>query len=323
MLISNRTRAGFSLTEVIVALFIMALGIISLLTLFPLGAVQMGRALRDDRSQTTAVIADAKMRMLWLGQLDGTYAPQAFYYTLDTGPAAALLPSRAGLSGPSYPLLFDPVGFTSYVTPKRDQIAGASGIARHTSLAPYSLTTTDIAANYASMPDDLSFKPDATPEPGDTTGLLVRQGRFNFAVMLQRPNNAIPTMTNMKVLVFDRRVPGIAANNETQYTMAGVTVGDTQLTFNTINMGLRTGSWIMDGTINAASGIRNANFYRVLSVEEVGGTTTVIDLESPIVKPSGEFNGPSYVPSFYVFQELIDVFDRPAIVPSTYNQSQP
>ena len=65
MLLSNRTRRGFSLTEVIVALFIMAIGIISLLTLFPLGAVQMGKALRDDRSQTTGVIADGKMRLWW------------------------------------------------------------------------------------------------------------------------------------------------------------------------------------------------------------------------------------------------------------------
>jgi Tfp pilus assembly protein PilV len=43
-----------SLTEVLVALFILTIGVIGILTMFPLGAAQMARAVRDDRSALAA-----------------------------------------------------------------------------------------------------------------------------------------------------------------------------------------------------------------------------------------------------------------------------
>ncbi len=58
-------RAGMSLTEVLVALFILTIGVIGILTMFPLGAVQMARAVRDDRSALAANNADAYMRWYW------------------------------------------------------------------------------------------------------------------------------------------------------------------------------------------------------------------------------------------------------------------
>jgi len=58
-------RAGMSLTEVLVALFILTIGVIGILTMFPLGAVQMARAVRDDRSALAASNADAYMRWYW------------------------------------------------------------------------------------------------------------------------------------------------------------------------------------------------------------------------------------------------------------------
>ena len=58
-------RPGVTLTEVLVAMFTMAIGMLSLLTLFPLGAMQVGQALRDDRCRQTALQADAYMRSHW------------------------------------------------------------------------------------------------------------------------------------------------------------------------------------------------------------------------------------------------------------------
>jgi len=54
-----------TLTEVLVALFVMAIGMISLLTLFPLGAMQVGQALRDDRCTQLARQADGYIRQAW------------------------------------------------------------------------------------------------------------------------------------------------------------------------------------------------------------------------------------------------------------------
>jgi hypothetical protein len=47
-------RPGATLTEVLVAIFVMALGLISLLTLFPLGALSMAQAIKDSRAAQAA-----------------------------------------------------------------------------------------------------------------------------------------------------------------------------------------------------------------------------------------------------------------------------
>ena len=43
-------RAGVTLIEVLVAIFIMGIGLLALLTLFPLGALRMAKAIQDDRA---------------------------------------------------------------------------------------------------------------------------------------------------------------------------------------------------------------------------------------------------------------------------------
>src|SRR5690348_1094775 len=43
-------RAGFTLVEALVAIFVLAIGLLALLTLFPLGALTMAQAIRDDRA---------------------------------------------------------------------------------------------------------------------------------------------------------------------------------------------------------------------------------------------------------------------------------
>ncbi|MGL4422492.1 MAG: type IV pilus modification PilV family protein, partial [Gemmataceae bacterium] len=61
----RRARRGLTLTEALIAMFIAALGLIALMTLFPLGALQMGQALKDERCAQTALQADGLMRWYW------------------------------------------------------------------------------------------------------------------------------------------------------------------------------------------------------------------------------------------------------------------
>ena len=61
----RQPRPGLSLTEVLVAMFVMALGLMALLTLFPLGALQIGQALKDDRTAQVAQYGDAWVRLWW------------------------------------------------------------------------------------------------------------------------------------------------------------------------------------------------------------------------------------------------------------------
>ncbi|MBI4524708.1 MAG: prepilin-type N-terminal cleavage/methylation domain-containing protein [Deltaproteobacteria bacterium] len=50
-------QAGITLVEVLVAILITGIGLLALLALFPLGALEMAQAIKDDR--TAAVAADA------------------------------------------------------------------------------------------------------------------------------------------------------------------------------------------------------------------------------------------------------------------------
>src|SRR5687767_14983631 len=62
-------RAGLSLIEVLAALFIMGIGTMAILTLFPLGALTMAQAIKDDRTAQAAASADAYMRWYWRHQV--------------------------------------------------------------------------------------------------------------------------------------------------------------------------------------------------------------------------------------------------------------
>jgi hypothetical protein len=81
----------------------------------------------------------------------------------------------------------------------------------------------------------------------------------------------------------------------------------------------------MDGTINATTGIRNANFYRVTSVDaDTNPAQTTVELHVPLVRPRGEANpNAAYIAQFYLFRELIDVYDRPQLVPTGYAKQTP
>src|SRR5262245_1305356 len=58
-------RPGISLTEVLIAIFVVALGLLGVLSLFPLGAVRMAQAIKDDRCQCHNLNMAATMHQLW------------------------------------------------------------------------------------------------------------------------------------------------------------------------------------------------------------------------------------------------------------------
>ena len=350
MLRRRTARPGFSLMEVVVALFVMALGVICLFTLFPLGAVQMGRALRDDRAQTTVLQADGVVRLLWENQIAEVLNPTDQFYTSLSNPGGTLtaIPATAV---PSYPVLFDPIGHQArggslvVATPGNWLANTVSGFPRRTSNSGnYNLANNYLASFRAcTLMDDLEFARDpafntGTTPPGSAAGgpetgagavdtVLVRGGRYNWAAVVQRPNNNNPKVVDLKVLVFDRRAPGIApATAELRYNVT-FTVGSTQVVIpDTLdNLGLRTGGWLMDGTITDGAvpnpGIRNANFYRIQTLTEVGATT-VVELQTPI-RPTTGTSYAAYNGHLYVLSNLIEVFDRPQLVPTNYTLQTP
>ena len=67
-------RAGVTLIEVLVAIFVTALGLLALLALFPLGAVSMAQAVKDTRTAYSAAAAAANIKCWLIKQTNGSYA---------------------------------------------------------------------------------------------------------------------------------------------------------------------------------------------------------------------------------------------------------
>src|SRR6266481_5010508 len=88
----TQTRSGATLTEVLVAIFIMAIGLLALLTLFPLGALSMAQALKDQRLSEAGQQANA--------------LANAFNVRTDS----QVTFTSNGTTGPSSPVFVDPWG---------------------------------------------------------------------------------------------------------------------------------------------------------------------------------------------------------------------
>jgi hypothetical protein len=345
-------RPGLSLLEVIVALFVMALGMISLLTLFPLGAVQMGQALRDARAAETAVQADTHMRIWW--QRDVVERPGAedpAFAALDhpsrvtgidpTHPlgsgateAGALLPTDLVAS---YPMMIDPISWQAFPVPRRSRLAGDRFPRRTMGWIDNLPAVQRNAFSFrtATMMDDITFGEDGRP---DTTASgqgtpVVRMGRYNWAAVIQRPVNANRYVADLKVLVFDGRPPGVApADAELVLTpAAGSPVGTQQIILTPGAVApdfLKAGSWIMDGMIDPATNRRNAVWYRIQAIDRDSlPGQLVLDLQTPLVR---QVFGPPAPPAttpvasrFYAFKGLLEVFDRPQLTPPNYKKQLP
>src|SRR5947209_716997 len=100
-------RPAATLMEVLVSIFIMGIGLLAILALFPLGALRMAQAIQDDRAGHMA--------------LNGGATAQAFNLRYDsevvtgftTAPVNTLLAPHA--DRPSYPVFLDPIGYQTYL----------------------------------------------------------------------------------------------------------------------------------------------------------------------------------------------------------------
>ena len=114
-------RHGATLIEVLVAIFIMGIGLMALLTLFPLGALRMAKAIRDERcvqsAQAAANIANlASIR----NSIMATEAMlgRSFPTPLPTDPKAP------DPNGRGYPVFVDPLGYAMAFGTSQKFVAG-------------------------------------------------------------------------------------------------------------------------------------------------------------------------------------------------------
>src|SRR5207244_3446638 len=104
-------RQGTTLIEVLVAIFVMGIGLIALLTLFPLGALRMDQAIQDDRCAHAATNADAMATFKNIRNDPLVRTPPWFQnQNIDVFKDGVLGRLPADPYGPSYPVFVDPIG---------------------------------------------------------------------------------------------------------------------------------------------------------------------------------------------------------------------
>jgi hypothetical protein len=248
-------RSGLTLVEVLVAIFVMGIGMIALLTLFPIGVLQMAQAIRQDRCLRAALAADT-ISVLPLGsdalvggnptslRYDAVMATNAFanplnLYELDrsyfTQPIAAM--PVANPYGPSYAVMVDPHGVlaTAGLIAKLRPWVGALAPAVNPTGATGGLVRRPVSfANnvqinikqWFSLPDDVVFDNDpfpGSPLPGTpklvAPTTMMRDTPFSWTYVLQRPRAGDSSVVNCTIVVFENRPLLLAAltpNNQNQ-----------------------------------------------------------------------------------------------------------
>jgi hypothetical protein len=173
-----------TLLEVLVAIFIMAIGLLALLTLFPLGALRMAQALKDDRTAQVAVSADGFLRAHWRGSViaplnDTTPAgtdPQGFthpdplVWALDD-PNLLFQRKSARVAG-RFENHYPPVAYRYPVTPNPAQIAQTPG---------GQISSTSLVGDTFDPTTTPAIDPKAEPLPGGTAHYVTVVPRSNPA----------------------------------------------------------------------------------------------------------------------------------------------
>ena len=189
-------RRGVTLVEVLAAIFIMGIGLLALLTLFPLGALSMSNSVRDNNA------AAAGSAALGIAQSFNLRNDPNLLLAMQSPPSVTIGTNTiSGLpiqpNGPGYPVYVDPTYaiFSNNIGFIQPAIAGLSpttpGIKR---IAPFFNNYSALAAK-AKLPkltdrfftylDDINF--DANGMPADPSGAPANPN--NVAQQIDRPGS--------------------------------------------------------------------------------------------------------------------------------------
>ncbi|MGL6097935.1 MAG: type IV pilus modification PilV family protein [Fimbriiglobus sp.] len=311
-------RPGLGLTEVLVALFVMALGLIGLLTLFPIGAMSIAHGLKDDRCTETALQADGFLRAYWKANVVGASPTSTTGdYASPDGFVQAFTNSPPATTGPSNPILIDPVGWVS-ASPSTVAVATGGSLARRNlSSVTNDSNPTKAAFRTCGLLDDRTFEPN-----GDAADPLTRLGRYTWAALVQLPDAAVPAgrqPVTFKVLVFENRALGFfPAGSEVK---ASGTVWPTTATAGTARQIevskadvipadptalplVRKGGWLAHVDTSAN---RRVDYYRITGITDGVAGKLILDVDRSFADAGGVSI------SIVLIAGLAEVFHRPPL----------
>jgi hypothetical protein len=273
-------RRGVTLTEVLVAIFVCGLGLMALMTLFPLGALNMAQAVKDDRAGHCAANATANLRMLWrVGLQSGTMDP-TLQANLNNGP-----------------VYLDPLGFSIY---------GAASLPGGIPRSTFPGVGFIQAERWCTLLDDMDFNPDGTPIILGTE--VSRQGRYTWAWMIRWLNQGLEQpparALEFAVVVYQNRPQNLNAAGlpagEYPYPGANfIPPNAVSINYTAPNRPVikKTG-WILDATPGTGY------FYRVESVQDTG-SQLILTTQNPL----RGWAGPGLGTVVYM-ENVVEVFER-------------
>ncbi len=256
MIVSSlKRRSGLTLLEVLITIFVMGIGMLSVLTLFPLAARKIGMAIDMDRATQMAANASAYASLpMTTNGPSVRQKVQQYFDGIESGYRAAN-PQDPNLAKPSEILHYD-------LAAKNDN--------RNTSLLG---TLVPLAGwpflnrNQVVSLDEYPFNDQGAPESGSR-----RSERYSSSYLFRR--NRLDDETSMEtvILVYAGRPFDFGVDHETSLNSMLVnsanTLGLTELTFSTLpsqgpggpDRVFHRGSWIMDKN-------NWKTFYKVISVD--------------------------------------------------------
>jgi type II secretory pathway pseudopilin PulG len=302
-------RPGATLIEALVAIFIMAIGLLTLLTLFPLGALNMAQAIQDDRAAHAAAnaIALAAARNLRNDPVVIGTDFDRFWYGCGNGLPKAKRQSR------SYPIYVDPFGVVLGSITVADL---PQGIPRQT--VSWLSADQGMQAQYQNLSrgftvlDDMKFIKDGRfrglPTRDPNQDWVERWGQYSWAYLLCRPKAGDPTVVDLSVVVYCGRLVQLPMRETPYYPV----VFDVNTSFVRVPWDpssqerppVRKGSWVLDATIPPdTSESPHGFFYRVVGVSDEAPNVAVLELQR---KPKvGTSNG-----TLIVMENVVEVFDK-------------
>jgi hypothetical protein len=325
---TTHARRGATLLEVLIGFGILGIAVTSLITLPIFASLTVSTALKDDRTTTAATAGDSLIsdeHRKYVVEPGPYRTLEPYYWAMDNPAAYGASSSLPALSstteiGPSYAVYADPMGVVarpiSGVLMYGASVGNAGLIPRVQLQSLYdqsNLTGQPIgllSLRACSLLDGLTYD-DTGNVPG---GADMRELRYNFAWMLQRRSNRDRMTVRQQVVVYDRRIHLYAPASSEFACTATMYPGETRIDSIPGSAEIRRGTWILD-TGAPASGLRQAEFYRVVSVTEIpiggGATTFTVEVHKPVVRSDGQTA--SYTGALTVIPAIADVFERPAL----------
>jgi hypothetical protein len=308
-----RHRDGATLVEVLVAIFVMAVGLLTLLALFPLGVLTMSQAIQDDRCASAATNATA-IAAAW----DIRHDPNLTNPTdLFTNPNPAVF-VNADTSGPSYWVYVDPMGALSYFGTYAQWVGGQNngGIPR---VFPTIATTSMTAKQWFSLLDDIQYGDSGLPNIV-APNTFERDNLYTWAYLLRRPLQNDPTVVELTVVAYNAR--SLALNSKLQGDEAAFTaVFNPATNIVTLNWAvgqaapnLRIGGWILDASTFQDPNTKlysqpHAYFYRVVGINETSDTSMDVEVQTPLRGWPGPA-GLTASPTVIVMDGVAEVFEK-------------